>query len=42
MAKLEFRKEFLMWFSEHRLDVTNREEFVRMREIRVAVKQTGD
>ena len=42
MAKLEFRKEFLLWFSEHRLDEKNREEFVRKREIKVAVKNTKD
>lgn len=38
MAKLEFRKEFLIWFSENRLDDSNREDFVRRREIREAIK----
>lgn len=38
MAKLEFRKEFLVWYSENRIDETDREDFVRMKEMKVAVK----
>ena len=42
MAKLSFRKAFLNWFAENRLDLKKRENFFKMKELRATAKETED